>query len=247
MTEVRHLPKAPITEALIDLKVKISPDFDINIFDSIDEKFLEKFPLKEKQEEYSAKFSVKETKPITKTGTKSIKGFFYKSEDGKNIVQFRRDGFTFNRLKPYTEWREIRNNAKRLWEIYLKYANPVKVTRIGTRYINHIKIPLPIKDFSSYLTAPPQVPEGMPQLFSGYLSRMRLKEPSENIDVNVTQAIEEGTEKGIVTLILDIDAFSNRIFDPDEPNIWKNFEILRNIKNQVFFSSLTPKTINMFL
>lgn len=247
MTNIRYLPNAPATEALIDIKVKLPSDFDINIFDSINEDFLlRNFPEKEKQDEYSAKFGVEDARPVAKTSTKGTRGFFYKSEDGKNIAQFRKDGFTFNRLKPYTRWKEILSNAKRLWNIYLEYAKPVKITRIGTRYINHIKLPLPIEDFSEYLTAPPQIPEGMPKFFNGYLSRIRLKDPSQNIDVNVTQAIEEGTEENTITLILDIDAFINKPFSPEDQEVWEAFGKLRNMKNQVFFSSLKEKTLNMF-
>ncbi len=36
-----------------------------------------------------------------------IQGYFYKSDDGKNIARFRKDGFTFSRLKPYTDWESV--------------------------------------------------------------------------------------------------------------------------------------------
>ncbi len=47
---------------------------------------------------------------------------FSKTPDRLNVAQFRRDGFTFNRLRPYTKWEEIRPEALRLWQLYTAKA-----------------------------------------------------------------------------------------------------------------------------
>ncbi len=245
MAEIRHLPNAPITEALIDIRTKLPKGFDISGFENLSEKALERLPKKEVQSEYSAKLNIKE-KNISTDPEQTKRGVFYRSEDEKNIVQFRRDGFTFNRLKPYTNWEDIIDEAKTYWQIYQKHGQPVKITRLGTRYINHIKLPLPINDFSDYMTSPPQIPEGMPNLLNSYLSKISLQEPSNQIHVNVIQAIEKGEKDKYITLIFDTDSFINKMFEPDS-NIWSKFDDLRKMKNKVFFNSLTEKTINLFL
>lgn len=244
MAETTYLNNAPITEALIDIRAKLPSDFDIEVFKSLDEVDLEKFPLKEKQKEFSANFKVERDKPLIKSASEDIRGYIYRSEDQKNIVQFRRDGFTYNRLKPYTKWEDVIDVAKNLWSIYVKYAKPLKVTRIGTRYINQIKLPFPVRDFSDYMAAPPQNPYKNGSI-SGYLNRIKLTDKQEEIDVNITQTLEKGTEKETITLLLDIDAFINREYDPDDFKIWNHFEKLRIKKNDVFFDSITPKTINL--
>jgi len=36
-----------------------------------------------------------------------LRGFFFKDSQEKTIAQFRVDGFTLNRLQPYTSWEEL--------------------------------------------------------------------------------------------------------------------------------------------
>lgn len=244
MAEKKHLENAPITEALIDIRVKLSTNFDVAVFDSLNTKELSDYPLKEKQSEYSADLKVDKDKPSIKTRSKGVKGFIYKTKDNKNVVQFRRDGFTFNRLRPYTKWEEIISTAKRLWFIYAEYARPLEVTRIATRYINQIKLPLPINDFSKYMKAPPQNPLNVDTI-NGYLNRIKLFDQENQIGTNIIQTLEMGTEKGTITLLLDIDSYMNKNFQSDDPEIWNQFNKLRIKKNSVFFNSLTDEAINL--
>lgn len=246
MAEKKYLPNAPITEALIDIRAKLPDDVDVHTFKVLDEPFLNKFPQQEIQNKITADFRVEKNKPLIDAKSEGVKAYIYRSEDKKNIVQFRRDGLTYNRLKPYTNWEELIFAAKELWDIYTKHSKPLTVTRIATRYINHIKLPLPLNDFSQYMTVPPKNPiKNNP--ISSYLNRIKIFDAEQEIGVNITQALEKGADKKSITLLLDIDAYINKNFDPTDSLIWDNFEKLRNKKNDVFFSSLTDNTINMFL
>lgn len=244
MAEITHLENPPITEALIDIRVKLPNNFDVSIFDSLNENELEGFPLKDKQSEYSANLKIRQDEPSINTRSKGTRGFIYKTEDKKNMVQFRRDGFTFNRLKPYTNWEDIIEYAQKLWHIYVVKSNPLKVTRIATRFINQVKLPLPINDFSEYMTAPPQNPSTDDQI-SGYLNRIKLFDRNNEIGTNLIQTLEKGTDESVITLLLDIDSFIRKPFDPKDADIWRQFEKLRIKKNQLFYSSLTKKAIDL--
>jgi len=239
------LSNPPITEALIDIRVMLSKDFHVEDFDELNKNSLIDYPIKEKQNEYTADVKLeKNKKPFVSTKSKGLRGFIYKSEDKKNIVQFRRDGFTFNRLNPYKDWDSLTNAARECWEIYAEISRPLKITRIATRFINHVKLPLPIKDFADYMTAPPQNPYGKDQI-NGYLNRVKLVDNQNEINTNVTQTIEKGTDKDEVTLLIDIDTYSRKNFEPQDLAIWDQFKKLRNKKNDVFFSSLTEKAIDL--
>ena len=75
-------------------------------------------------------------------------------------MQFRINGFTFNRLKPYTSWGDILPQVKDLWSLYIDIASPESITRIAVRYINNIEIPKPDNIvFSDYLKVPPKIPD----------------------------------------------------------------------------------------
>ena len=45
-------------------------------------------------------------------------GYLLSSLDGRQIVQARLDGYTFNKLKPYDRWETFREEAKRIWQTY---------------------------------------------------------------------------------------------------------------------------------
>ena len=77
------------------------------------------------------------------------------------------DGFTFSRLKPYETWENLRDEAYRLWQKYREITSP-EIIRVALRYINKLEFPLPIKNFSDYLTAAPIVPAELPQGVSSF-------------------------------------------------------------------------------
>ena len=246
MAEKVKLTNPPITEALVDIRVKHPSGFNINSFDDLNEDKLRDFPVKELQNEYSADVKVKPDKePHLSAKSRGIRGFIYKTEDKKNIVQFRKDGFTFNRLKPYTNWEEFIAIAEKLWGIYLEKSTPLKVTRIATRFINQIKLPLPIEDFSDYMTTPPQNPLKN-DVITGFLSRIQLHDLKDEIRTNIIQTLEKGTEAGEITLLLDIDTYISKDFSPQENLFWNRFDKLRKKKNDLFYSSITEKTINLY-
>lgn len=76
---------------------------------------------------------------------------------------------------------------------------------------------------------------------------MRIHEPGkDDIAVNITQALEKDIDGRHITIILDIDAFKVKEFAADGKAIWPTFEKLHQLKNDVFFQSVTEKTVSMF-
>jgi uncharacterized protein (TIGR04255 family) len=243
MAEIQHLEHAPIKEALIDIRAVATTSYeDIGL---AHQQFAEQYPKVEniQKSEIGWKINPQEQTSSVEQQNKNV-GYKFTSQDEKYIAQFRTDGFTFSRLEPYETWEAMRDEAKRLWQIYLEVAKPEAITRVAVRYINALRIPLPLNDFKEYLTAPPEVPEGLPQGVSGFLSRIGLKEPTIHADCIFTQALEEGNQEEI-TVVLDIDAFMLSTFDANELHFWEKIEQLRNFKNQVFFKSITDKTIGL--
>ena len=153
-------------------------------------------------------------------------------------MQARLDGFTFSRLHPYVKWEELRDEAYRLWQLYKDMTSPESITRVAVRYINNLNIPMPIKDFDDYLTAPPTVPEGLPQGVSSFLTRTVIHEPSFGANAIITQALEQ-VDTDVAPVILDIDVFKLESKGIVEKDAWKIMEKLRHFKNKVFFSSIT--------
>ena len=247
MARIRHLERAPITEALIDIRVSVAKQFDATIFLDLKESLRDRYPNVEERRGAEAAIEFGPGKPLAaRTRDLGLQGFFFKSGDGLNITQFRVDGFTFNRLRPYTSWEQIIPEALSLWKLYAEKVSPEYVSRLILRYINHLNIPLPIEDFSQYLTSRPIVPPDLPQFITSFLTRVVLYEPESGLAANVTQALEKGLDPNSVSVILDIDAYKTGEFDPHGAEIAEVLEALHRFKNRVFFSSLTEAALRSY-
>lgn len=245
MEEYQVLKKAPITEALIDIRVKLQPEIDVKDIDSIHEPIKKEYPEKQDQRMSQIQFELKAGEDLVKPVSTKIIGYRYISSDKKQIFQARLDGFTFSRLHPYTNWEELRNEAHRLWLLYKEITRPDLITRVALRYINNLNISLPMRDFSDYLTAPPVVPEGLPQGVSSFLTRIVIHEPSIGANAIITQALEPVVGE-VAPVILDIDVFKLRPEGMEEKEAWDAIEKLRHFKNQIFFKSITHKLKEMY-
>jgi uncharacterized protein (TIGR04255 family) len=245
MLTPRHLRNAPIVEALVDLRVKLPPETDVTQLDSIHKAISDKYPKREERKSWESRFGVSHGKPLEpRHEYKGVDGYRYVSEDGKQVIQVRLDGFTFSRLKPYQTWEHLREEAFRHWQKYLDVAHPVLISRVALRYINRLEIKLPIKDFAEYLTAPPIVPESLPQGVASFLTRVVV--PNEPIGGAIIIQSLEAVEDDIIPIILDIDVMKLQEFDVDGLDAWEAIDRLHTFKNEVFFSSITEKTMELY-
>lgn len=247
MAAPRYLNRAPITEAVIDLRCRVDSTFDVNAFRSLESEIgyptatpIKLFEFEMRQE------AGKE--PENTHVNHGLIGWRFASADGKQVGQFRKDGFTFSRLAPYTRWADVIAEASRLYRLYVESAQPEEVTRPAVRYIN--RMPLPEKevgDFSPFLTAPPACPVDRQVVLNGFLTQVQVHDPLTGISATITQTIQAGGDiPGFVPVILDLDVYEARSFPPDAETILARFDALRETKNRYFFSSITEKAATLF-
>ncbi len=248
MSNWPHLPKAPITEALIDFRVTLPDGADLSTLSGFRDKVKACYPNCRERRKWHSHFKFSKTEPpVVETDTDGPDGYLLTSADGTQVVQARLDGFTFSRLKPYQDWEHLRDNARALWQTYLETVSPLAITRIAVRYINRIELALPFDDFREWILTCPEVAPELPQLLAGFFFRVNIPFDDPKGHVNITQTIEPGEHKSHVPLIFDIDAFAHEEFKPTDTGVWDRFEDLREIKNCVFFRSITEKTKEMYL
>jgi uncharacterized protein (TIGR04255 family) len=247
--EFPHLKNAPITEALIDFRVRLPAVFDIARLKEAHNQIKDRYPQMDEQKMIEQEFQLqsKEGQPPQCTvRDRGVIGYFFRSADQMNLVQFRRDGFTFNRLYPYTSWNEVFPEASRLWQMFVALAQPEEISRLAVRYINRVQLPLAQLDFSAYLTAPPALPRWSPQNVSSFLSRVVIHEPETGIAANIVQALEPPLNNDYISMILDIDVYEANVSELTPEAALSHFEKLREMKNRIFFGSLTDKAIALF-
>ena len=245
----RYLKNAPITEAILDLRVNLPKDFRSETFAELKGRISDRYPKMEEARYFTAQMRITPGKaPTSDTTIGGVQGYFFRSDDGRDIAQFRVDGFSHNRLRPYTRWERFFPEAMRLWELYKSAAQPPFVTRISVRYLNHLR--LPIKDgddLDQYLNALPPTPPGAPGGFSGLLTRVATYDDQSGVCSNVTQALEGTMGPGEPAIILDIEAFKDgEPVGTDQATLEPTFEVLRKVKNDIFFGSITEETARLF-
>lgn len=242
MARIRYLRNAPITEAIVDFRVALPRDFRAEQLRSIKERLAGDYPhaVERKGMQALLEFAGAQ-KPEMRTYDVGFQGIWLKSDDQKRIGQFRIDGFTFNRLKPYTSWDEIRPEALRLWNGYVDVAKPQSVTRVALRYINHMTLPKAAVEWDNYIVTVPSLPKLAPQELSSFATRVVLKDPERQLTANVTQVLEVDVETAMPTLVLDIDVFRTGDFAVTQDALQPILEALRLYKNEIFFGSLTEQ------
>src|SRR2546427_3276739 len=246
MSKWPELPNPPITEALLDIRCKLPPDVHLDSLAVLHEAMRDRYPNRRERRAYEASFQIKpegQLEVLAPSGQPD--GYLFTSADGRQTVQTRLDGFTFNRLKPYMRWETFRDEAKVHWRAYAELAKPETISRIALRYINRIEVPLPVQDFREYVLTTPEIGPGLPQGLSNFLMRLELPDPRSGSTAIITETMEPPKD-GRLPLILDIDVIRETPFDPRSEDYWEVFEQLHDFASEIFFRTVTDKARELF-
>jgi uncharacterized protein (TIGR04255 family) len=238
-------PNAPIVEAILDINAKMPKGVTPEALNKFYDKVKTRFPEKKERRFFKGGIELG-SESSTFASQSGTDGFLFESQIDKKIVQARLDGFTFNKLRPYENWKCFREEAYELWNLYCDIAEVKKVTRIALRYINRIEVPLPLGDFKDYLLITPEVTPQLPQELAHFL--LRLVIPNDDIGATATiiETMGQKTPDNKLPLILDIDVWQLKEYESDYRQMWKDFEKLRVFKNDIFFNSTTDRAKELF-
>jgi len=236
---------APIQEAVFDIRVNKVSNLDIEYYASLTESVLSEYPQTKRKLQVSGKYRFEKSDFITEHGTPKEMGVIFTNEKGNKKVQFRKDGFTFNQLRPYTNWDKFSKEAFKYWNIYKNELQPDSINRIALRYINKIDLPL-IDDliFDDYFLNIPQLPSTFVQGYQSLFQRIKAQCSIGDFTANVTSKFDK-PEDNCLPFILDIDVFGLRNFSIEE-NLNEDFLKIRDNKNKIFESLITDKTRELF-
>jgi uncharacterized protein (TIGR04255 family) len=239
-----HLRNAPIVEAVVDFRVlrreRASPDRFAGLHSVIGTQYSQAILM----QSVEAQFTLGQEMVPSSSAVAAPIGWQYRADS--MVAQFRVDGFTFSKLEPYTTWDEVFSEARRLWAVYVRLAEPAEVIRIAVRYINRLQIPVPAQ-IGDYLEAPPLVPPPISQQLRQFLCRFVIEDVRRNASAVIVQASEPLIGPPAITLLIDIDAFKeNLAIAPEDPRMPEMFLQLRDLKNEIFFASITERTAEMY-
>jgi uncharacterized protein (TIGR04255 family) len=128
-------PRAPITEALMDIRVQ--PRDGLNVGELRE---LSKGANGEEfgtvNDQYRIDAAILPGSTATQTTTPTKIGFQFRNASADKIIQGQLDGWSFSKLAPYDCWEKFQRQGRELWGVYRGIAQPKRITRVAVRYIN---------------------------------------------------------------------------------------------------------------
>lgn len=239
-----HYEHAPITEALIDIRVEFSRPFDIDQLQPMKNRLGDRYPRIQPRTLAQAQIVFGSESKAEATNTPWGLQFF--SGDDKEVFQAHMQGFTFSRLEPYQTWERLRDEAKHVWGIYKNVVKPTKVTRVAVRYLNQFHFPGANIEPEDYLYTFPQLSTHLSndlRYFDAFLMSLRIPQPDIGGTMVINESVPNEPKKDdTVSIILDLDLFVENPKVTDDQSIWDLLEHLRKRKNLYFEACITDKT-----
>ena len=241
-----HLSRAPIVEAIMEIRARAEGTWEEAALRTHFEPKLSGYAYLDTQRLFQHQVKMQVGQPPEQiVKDLGLKGVRFQSTDKLHIVQLNRDGFAFSRLQPYADWGEVSKEAMRLWHIYLEFARPTEVQRIGVRFINRIQLSSREVDLDDYIQPSPQPPRALDVPFAGFMHYDTLAIPGSSYSVNVIRTIQVSPQPQTrgAALILDIDVFTTQPFDLSVGVVEQRLPEMRWLKNKVFFGTITQQVL----
>jgi uncharacterized protein (TIGR04255 family) len=244
---IPQLRTPPIVEAVLDIDCDLPPAFNLAALEPTSRIALQgQYPKFRTQvmQEHRVEMNVGAFNTSTRQALQALQ---FLQEDERQLVQVRVNGFSFNRLAPYTTLDDYLPEIERTWRLYVGLVSPVQIRVIRLRYINRILVPMtaPAIELDDYLKIGPQLPDEALML-SAFLVQQAAVEKDTGHQVNLVLTCQAPAHEKL-PIILDITVASNVNAEPsDWPTVIATIAALRILKNRVFRNTLSDKCIELF-
>lgn len=238
-------PKAPIVEALVELRVSSKEPRALD--DLLALRFAEENAYPELQAQFGIEQRIQVGAAVTTETHHERVGHVLVDAGKQQIVQVAPLRFAFSRLAPYQSWEPFMSEAVRLFDAYQRIAHVDKIDQLAVRYINRIDVPLASVELKDYLLTGPEISRALPQGLDAYFFQVRLPLPEFGVATTINETIAEPAHPGVTALILDIEVSRDTALDPGARDVLEGeLEQLRAAKNFVFESCITDASRRLF-
>lgn len=238
-----HYQRAPITEAIIDIRVELSSDLRFEDLQAIKKHVSSDYPKEETSN--LAEGIIQFAPTLQASAQQKPWGLVFRNENNNQVLQVRLDGFTFSRLPPYEHFEQLKNEARRLWDIYRELVRPKAITRVAVRYINQLNIPGTSVEPEDYLNVFPHVSNKLPpelRDFGPYSMSLRMYQHDLKGFLLLNEVMTPPKLPNAISIVLDFDLYVDAPLVTNEQELWALFDKLRERKNLYFEECITDKT-----
>jgi uncharacterized protein (TIGR04255 family) len=243
------LPNPPIVEAVLDIECDLPPGQQIaELEESARKVFGDRYPKFRTQLLQEHQIEMKSGEPPAISVKHGVQALQFLQEDEKQLVQVRIQGFSFNRLAPYTSLDDYLPEIERTWSLYVDLVKPVQVRQLRVRYINRILLPMTEGgvDLDQYFTVAPHLPDEKRLELVGFLNQHTAVEIETGNQVNMVLTAQP-PEDNKLPIIFDNSVVNSDPCEPDHwPGILDKIRVLRGLKNHIFRKTLTEPCLDLF-
>ncbi len=243
------LPNNPIVEAVLDIDCDMPPKFNLATLEGAAiASFSGTYPKFRQQFTQELQIEAKADAPPQVVNRHGIQGFQFRQEDEKQLVQVRAQGFSFNRLAPYSGLDDYLPEIERTWRQFVELTSPVQIRLVRLRYINRILLPMVDGrvNLDHYLKLGPRLPDKDKLTFVGFLHQHAVMEVATGDRATIVLS-PQTAENEKLPIIFDNCVMSA---GPMTPENWgwvlARISSLRNLKNSIFRETLTKECLNLF-
>jgi len=242
------LAKNPIVEAVVDIDCDMPPALDLTALEKpARAAYSDRYPKFRTVFVEQHRIEAKGTEPSVHSADRAIQALQFLHDNERQLVQVRTQGFSFNRLTPYTSLDDYLPEIERTWRLFLDIATPVQVRIVRLRYINRILLPMTEQkvELEVYLRASPRLADDT-LVLTGFLHQYAAAEPGTGHEVNVVLTAQP-PDGGVLPVILDNCVGTAAKGNPiDWLGILGKIQSLRLLKNRIFRNTLTEQCLNLF-
>ena len=246
------LPKLsdpPIVEAVLDIDCDMPPTLDWDeLKESARNAYGAHYPKFQPISFERLEIEKSSGEPPTHKTLRGIQLLQFLHEDGKQIVQVRSQGYSFNRLAPYSTLDDYLPEIERTWKLFVGIAGPQLIRTIRLDYVNRVVLPLEDRkvDLDQYFRTGPRLPDESNLAFSGFLNQHSVVEQGTGNQANIVLTTLP-VESGNLPFILDIAVMHRADSEVDNWDwIAERIQSLRNLKNRIFKGTLTDVCLRLF-
>jgi uncharacterized protein (TIGR04255 family) len=249
MTNTPELTTPPIIEAVLDIECDFVEQPEIKKIEARARKEMARSYPKVRHvlfQEHQVEAKPSEPAKISIKG--GLHGLQFLKNDEKQVVQFRIEGFSFNRLAPYTSLDNYLPQMKKNWAIYRDLTNPLQIRLIRLRYINRILLPLinGKVDLDEYILNGPRLADPNRFDLTGFIDQYAATDRDTGNQINSVLTLQQVVDNKLPVI------FDNGVVTFEGGNVddwqWIRSKILelRELKNYIFCHTLTEKCLNLF-
>lgn len=252
MIAVTQYPRAPITEAVIE--IRFQKEISKNLIDKVrsrireDDRYLIIDPWGVKTVQLA--LDVSPNSPVRASVADEASGYRASALDVSNVLIISTIHFSVSRLAPYTGWPEFYARARRDWEDWKKVMGYQRIARIGVRFINRVDIPTgpnQITHLEEYFTCYPEIPSntGFMQM-NQYAMQAVLTSGPEDCKLIINGSSVPSPLYNHASFVLDIDTSKEGEVPQNDDDLWAFVARMRDYKNAAFESCITDKARALF-